>query len=183
MGGRDGQFPNRPYVLPCHSGLTILTLYLIFVAALKADDGFRGSALSRAPGTRRRPTDPFPRMLMRRLLFCNVIDRSDTSRYPPREEVPLPTQPPYTAFVGNLPFDLTESELEQHFDPHKVCTCFPNWLPKHGRRTAVHRFPIREHHRNLTSQADAYSSIWNLCTLTSHSTVVVHIAARRRSCG
>ncbi|EEB94179.1 hypothetical protein MPER_07050 [Moniliophthora perniciosa FA553] len=27
----------------------------------------------------------------------------------------LPTQPPYTAFVGNLAFDLTEAELEDFF--------------------------------------------------------------------
>ena len=39
---------------------------------------------------------------------------------PPREDVPLPTQPPYTAFVGNLPFDLTESELGSFFGPHEV---------------------------------------------------------------
>jgi RNA recognition motif-containing protein len=34
---------------------------------------------------------------------------------PPREDLPLPTQPPYTAFVGNLAFDLTEMELEEFF--------------------------------------------------------------------
>ncbi|KII89606.1 hypothetical protein PLICRDRAFT_39716 [Plicaturopsis crispa FD-325 SS-3] len=34
---------------------------------------------------------------------------------PPREDLPLPTQAPYTAFVGNLAFDLTESELEEFF--------------------------------------------------------------------
>ncbi|KAG6817184.1 hypothetical protein H0H87_011886 [Tephrocybe sp. NHM501043] len=39
---------------------------------------------------------------------------------PPREDIPLPTQPPYTAFIGNLAFDLTESELEDFFDPTKT---------------------------------------------------------------
>ena len=39
---------------------------------------------------------------------------------PPREDLPLPTQPPYTAFVGNLAFDLTESELEDFFSSSKV---------------------------------------------------------------
>lgn len=34
---------------------------------------------------------------------------------PPREDLPLPTAPPYTAFVGNLAFDLTEMELEDFF--------------------------------------------------------------------
>ncbi|OCH94894.1 hypothetical protein OBBRIDRAFT_788892 [Obba rivulosa] len=34
---------------------------------------------------------------------------------PPREDLPLPTEPPYTAFIGNLPFDLTETELEDFF--------------------------------------------------------------------
>ncbi|KAG6811208.1 hypothetical protein H0H92_008570 [Tricholoma furcatifolium] len=38
----------------------------------------------------------------------------------PKEDVPLPTQPPYTAFIGNLAFDLTESELEGFFAPMKT---------------------------------------------------------------
>ncbi|KAJ7510276.1 hypothetical protein B0H11DRAFT_1701456, partial [Mycena galericulata] len=39
---------------------------------------------------------------------------------PPREDLPLPTQPPYTAFIGNLSFDLTESELEEFFGSSKT---------------------------------------------------------------
>ncbi|KAG6910096.1 hypothetical protein DXG01_013148 [Tephrocybe rancida] len=39
---------------------------------------------------------------------------------PPRDDIPLPTQPPYTAFIGNLAFDLTESELEEFFTPTKT---------------------------------------------------------------
>ncbi|KAJ6448931.1 hypothetical protein C8R45DRAFT_1045694 [Mycena sanguinolenta] len=39
---------------------------------------------------------------------------------PPREDLPLPTQPPYTAFIGNLAFDLTEQELEEFFGPSKT---------------------------------------------------------------
>ncbi|KAF8072150.1 hypothetical protein FPV67DRAFT_1578519 [Lyophyllum atratum] len=39
---------------------------------------------------------------------------------PPRDDVPMPTQPPYTAFIGNLAFDLTESELEEFFSPSKT---------------------------------------------------------------
>ncbi|XP_006459198.1 hypothetical protein AGABI2DRAFT_65545, partial [Agaricus bisporus var. bisporus H97] len=34
---------------------------------------------------------------------------------PVRDEIPLPTQPPYTAFIGNLAFDLTEGDLENFF--------------------------------------------------------------------
>lgn len=39
---------------------------------------------------------------------------------PPREDLPLPTQPPYTAFIGNLAFDLTETELDEFFGSPKV---------------------------------------------------------------
>lgn len=34
--------------------------------------------------------------------------------------MPLPTRPPYTAFIGNLAFDLTEGELGSFFSPHEV---------------------------------------------------------------
>ncbi|KIJ12009.1 hypothetical protein PAXINDRAFT_54322, partial [Paxillus involutus ATCC 200175] len=46
--------------------------------------------------------------------------RPDRQFAPPREDLPLPTQPPFTAFVGNLAFDITESELEDFFSPHKT---------------------------------------------------------------
>ncbi|KAJ7274583.1 hypothetical protein B0H12DRAFT_1089306 [Mycena haematopus] len=39
---------------------------------------------------------------------------------PPREDLPLPTQPPYTAFIGNLAFDLTEQELDDFFGSSKT---------------------------------------------------------------
>jgi RNA recognition motif-containing protein len=45
---------------------------------------------------------------------------AERAGFPPREDLPLPTQPPYTAFVGNLAFDLAEPELEQFFSPLKV---------------------------------------------------------------
>ncbi|KAH9925538.1 uncharacterized protein B0H18DRAFT_1008889 [Fomitopsis serialis] len=44
-----------------------------------------------------------------------MSSRSD--RGPPREDLPLPTEPPYTAFIGNLAFDITEGELEEFFGP------------------------------------------------------------------
>ncbi|KAH7922502.1 hypothetical protein BV22DRAFT_1037397 [Leucogyrophana mollusca] len=46
--------------------------------------------------------------------------RSDRPFAPPREDLPLPTQPPYTAFIGNLAFDITESELGGFFSPHQT---------------------------------------------------------------
>ncbi|KAF9456341.1 hypothetical protein BDZ94DRAFT_1275903 [Collybia nuda] len=39
---------------------------------------------------------------------------------PPRDDIPVPTQPPYTVFIGNLAFDLTEMELEEFFGPSKT---------------------------------------------------------------
>ena len=41
---------------------------------------------------------------------------------PIHEDVPLPTRPPYTAFVGNLAFDLVESDLEVFFQDVKACS-------------------------------------------------------------
>ncbi|KAH9959676.1 hypothetical protein BC827DRAFT_1261032 [Russula dissimulans] len=49
-----------------------------------------------------------------------LSNRPDRQAFPPREDLPLPTQPPYTAFVGNLAFDLTESDLEGFFDGLKT---------------------------------------------------------------
>ncbi|KAG0250350.1 hypothetical protein BG011_008412 [Mortierella polycephala] len=37
------------------------------------------------------------------------------SRFPPRTPVDLPTRPPYTVHLGNLPFDATESDIEAFF--------------------------------------------------------------------
>ncbi|PWN47946.1 hypothetical protein IE53DRAFT_364292 [Violaceomyces palustris] len=60
--------------------------------------------------------------------LSTVPDRADRDRgferpersYPPREELPLPTKPPFTAFIGNLAFDLTEPEVEDFFAPAKT---------------------------------------------------------------
>ncbi|KAF8274833.1 hypothetical protein EI94DRAFT_1768639 [Lactarius quietus] len=49
-----------------------------------------------------------------------LSSRPDRQAFPPREDLPLPTQPPYTAFVGNLAFDLTEHDLETFFDGLKT---------------------------------------------------------------
>jgi translation initiation factor 4B len=47
-------------------------------------------------------------------------ETADRQNLPPRDDVPLPTQPPYTAFIGNLAFDLSEGELQQFFSGLKV---------------------------------------------------------------
>lgn len=39
---------------------------------------------------------------------------------PPREDLPLPTSPPYTAFIGNLAFDVTESQMSTFFDGYET---------------------------------------------------------------
>ena len=61
------------------------------------------------------------RFLAVHFLFNDLIylDSEGDSRLP-RPVVPLPTQPPYTAHVGNLAFDLTELEVENYFEGCKV---------------------------------------------------------------
>ena len=50
------------------------------------------------------------------LLSANSPEHSEADRAAPiREDLPLPTEPPFTAFVGNLAFDITELELEEFF--------------------------------------------------------------------
>ncbi|KAJ2911341.1 hypothetical protein MD484_g9073, partial [Candolleomyces efflorescens] len=39
------------------------------------------------------------------------------------DEVPLPTQPPYTAFIGNLGFDISEADIANHFSDFRI-----NWV-------------------------------------------------------
>ncbi|KAG8795246.1 hypothetical protein FRC16_010160, partial [Serendipita sp. 398] len=68
------------------------------------------------------PTAPAPRADEQRgSALSRAMDRGDRS-FSTREELPLPTQPPYTAFVGNLTFDITERELGDHFRPSEVKT-------------------------------------------------------------
>lgn len=50
-------------------------------------------------------------------------DRGSLERsggFPPREELPLPSAPPFTAYIGNLAFDLTEGEVSDFFLPSVV---------------------------------------------------------------
>ena len=62
---------------------------------------------------------PFSRGTESRYLFLKLLDSEGDSRTP-RPVVPLPSQPPYTAHVGNLAFDLTEGEIENYFEGCKV---------------------------------------------------------------
>lgn len=54
--------------------------------------------------------------------FMSRPDRAEREygNGPPREELPMPTSPPYTAFLGNLAFDVGETEVESFFDGLKV---------------------------------------------------------------
>ena len=56
----------------------------------------------------------------RRIRLPHTSWTADRQSGPPREDIPMPTQPPYTAFVGNLAFDLTDNELGQFFSENKV---------------------------------------------------------------
>ncbi|KAF7327587.1 Translation initiation factor 4B [Mycena kentingensis (nom. inval.)] len=49
-----------------------------------------------------------------------MATRPDRQAGPPREDLPLPTAPPYTAFIGNLAFDLTDLELGDFFGGDKI---------------------------------------------------------------
>ncbi|CAE7199502.1 unnamed protein product [Rhizoctonia solani] len=46
--------------------------------------------------------------------------RLDRPQGPVREDLPLPTAPPYIAYVGNLSFDLIEDDLGQFFAPEPL---------------------------------------------------------------
>jgi len=43
------------------------------------------------------------------------LARSTDSGYAQREQLPLPTKPPYTAHLGNLSFDATEGDVQDFF--------------------------------------------------------------------
>ena len=55
----------------------------------------------------------------------NTWHVGDRQAFPPREDLPLPTQPPYTAFIGNMTFDLTEADLENFFSGLSVRNLCP----------------------------------------------------------
>jgi len=48
-----------------------------------------------------------------------VTDRPVDSGFsgPPREELPVPTVPPFTAFVGNLTFETDDEAVKEHLGP------------------------------------------------------------------
>jgi RNA recognition motif-containing protein len=59
-----------------------------------------------------------PRWPCRAELNLYLLDRRDG--YPPREQLPLPTEPPYTAHLGNMSFDTTEGEVSDFFKDCQV---------------------------------------------------------------
>ena len=50
-------------------------------------------------------------------------DRVERGGYAVREPLPLPTEPPYTAHVGNLSFEATADDISMH---HKTLFLFTN---------------------------------------------------------
>lgn len=52
-----------------------------------------------------------------RLLRISLADSIDQDRagYSVREPLPLPTQPPYTAHIGNLSFEATSTDISELF--------------------------------------------------------------------
>jgi len=54
--------------------------------------------------------------------WCGTNATTDRGpdRYPPREQLPLPSKPPYTAHLGNLPFDATNFDIEEFFQGCEV---------------------------------------------------------------
>ena len=66
------------------------------------------------------PTLAVPTTLFLSLPLFNHIEHEHQSLYlaftgPPREDIPLPTSPPYTAFIGGLAFESTDSDLSDFF--------------------------------------------------------------------
>ena len=51
-------------------------------------------------------------------MYSLFKDRRDG--YPPREQLPLPTQPPFTAHLANLSFDATSTDVESFFQDCQV---------------------------------------------------------------
>ncbi|KAF9942059.1 hypothetical protein BGZ65_010969, partial [Modicella reniformis] len=47
-------------------------------------------------------------------------DKEDRESRYPRGPVELPTRPPYTIHLGNLSFDITESDIEEFFSDSKI---------------------------------------------------------------
>jgi translation initiation factor 4B len=44
-----------------------------------------------------------------------MADRGGDRGFTPRQQLPLPTKPPFTAHLGNLPFDATGLDIEDFF--------------------------------------------------------------------
>lgn len=56
----------------------------------------------------------------RRAVTYPIITDRGADRFTPREQLPLPNKPPYTAHLGNLPFDATNFDVEEFFQGCEV---------------------------------------------------------------
>lgn len=50
-----------------------------------------------------------------RWFVADVKEERERTTFTPRAELPLPTQPPYTAHLGNLSFDATQADISDLF--------------------------------------------------------------------
>ena len=75
---------------------------------------------------------------------------------PPRNYDPLPTSPPYTAFLGNLSYGVTESEVAAFFDGYEV-RHNPLAQPKIGHSRS---FPADQIYQNSQGQRWPVKGIW-----------------------
>lgn len=114
---------SLPSARKCMSSSHSCLTYPIYPASIKTDED------RPHPGDRFGRRDDFSSS-RRKLLILRFVPSyrftlrtADRSFASPREDLPLPTQPPYTAYVANLAFDITEGELESFFGPHEVCCC------------------------------------------------------------
>ncbi len=109
---------RRRYIYVCANTPAIL-------AAPKSEDDFTSD---RDYGRRDRDYGSSRRTFIIPLHRCEWDANDDLiaaeRSFPSRDELPMPTAPPYTAFVGNLPFDLTEGDLGDFFAPSEV-RCMP----------------------------------------------------------
>ncbi|CAE6524191.1 unnamed protein product [Rhizoctonia solani] len=73
--------------------------------------------LPTAPAARASDDAPFDRYARGDRDFSSRLDRPSAAM---RDDLPLPTAPPYIAYVGNLSFDLIDDDLAQFFAPEPL---------------------------------------------------------------
>jgi len=81
------------------------------IASIQAEEAKKASEAAAKKGPYR-PPQPKPAPSYD---YERSYDPPPRSERPPRERHPVPTEPPFTAFVGNLSYDITEQHLEEFF--------------------------------------------------------------------